>query len=81
MGSYGFELVVMAYVDHNQYFDFPDLIKSRSPQVKELLNANSTAIWRLDDYARTSKDFENSICNSCRIIVEEKSHAMENSAF
>lgn len=63
MGIYVFEPAVMPYIKHNEYLDFPDLIKKLIAAGERVVSYEFNGYWedlgRPDDYARASKDFEN----------------------
>jgi len=85
MGIYVFEPSVMNYIDRDQYLDFPDLVKKLIAADERVVGYEFNGYWedlgRPDDYARASKDFETMREQFLPNHVEEKSHAMENSAF
>lgn len=66
MGIYVFEPSVMAYIEPNQYLDFPDLVKKLIAAGERVVGYEFNGYWedlgRPDDYARASKDFENMRC-------------------
>lgn len=74
MGIYVFEPDVIAYIDHNQYLDFPDLIKKLIAAGERVVEYEFDGYWedlgRPDDYARASMDFEKMrmqfLPNNCR---------------
>jgi len=63
MGIYVFEPAVLAYINCNQYLDFPDLVKRLIAAGERVVGYEFNGYWedlgRPDDYARASKDFEN----------------------
>jgi len=83
MGIYVFEPEVLPYIPHNEYLDFPDLIKKLIAAGERVVGYEFNGYWedlgRPDDYSRASKDFETMreqfLPNGCGVL----SHAMENS--
>ena len=63
MGIYVFEPTVLAYIQRDQYLDFPDLVKKLIAAGERVVGYEFNGYWedlgRPDDYARASKDFEN----------------------
>ena len=59
MGIYVFEPAVMAYIDHNQYLDFPDLIRKLIAAGERVVEYEFNGYWedlgRPDDYARAQQ--------------------------
>jgi len=63
MGIYVFEPDVLAYIPHEQYLDFPDLVKKLIAAGEKVVGYKFDGYWedlgRPDDYERASRDFEN----------------------
>ena len=62
MGVYVFEPEVLAYLNPDEYRDFPDLIKALIADKKRVMSYPFTGYWldigRADDYARAIEEFE-----------------------
>lgn len=82
MGIYVFEPAALTYIPHNEYLDFPDLIKKLIAAGEKVVGYEFNGYWedlgRPDDYERASKDFETMrdqfLPNGCG----EQTHAMED---
>lgn len=85
MGIYVFEPAVVAYINHGEYLDFPDLIRKLIAAGERVVEYEFNDYWedlgRPDDYARASKDFENMRARFLPNHLKGTSHAMENSTF
>lgn len=62
MGVYVFEPEILAYLEPNEYRDFPDLIKTLIGEGKKVVSYPFDGYWldmgRPDDYARAIEEFE-----------------------
>lgn len=62
MGIYVFEPVVLNYIPHNQYLDFPDLIQLLLEDGQKVVGYPFSGYWqdlgRADDYEQAAQDFE-----------------------
>ncbi len=62
MGIYIFEPGVLAYIPHNQYLDFPDLVLKLIESRERVMGYPYQGYWqdlgRPDDYQRAVRDFE-----------------------
>jgi NDP-sugar pyrophosphorylase family protein len=85
MGIYVFEPSVIAYINHGEYLDFPDLVRKLIAADEKVVEYEFNGYWedlgRPDDYARASKDFENMRAQFLPNHIKDKSNAMENPAF
>jgi NDP-sugar pyrophosphorylase family protein len=63
MGIYVFEPRVLSYIPHNEYLDFPDLVKKLLTAGEKIVGYQYDGYWqdlgRPDDYETASRDFEN----------------------
>ncbi len=63
MGIYVFEPTVLKYIAHDQYLDFPDLVRRLIAADERVMKYEFDGYWedlgRPDDYARAARDFEN----------------------
>jgi NDP-sugar pyrophosphorylase family protein len=86
MGIYVFEPRVLSYIPHNQYLDFPDLIKKMIAAGEKVVGYEFDGYWedlgRPDDYARATRDFEMMRTQFLpNDVHEEASYVLENSTF
>jgi NDP-sugar pyrophosphorylase family protein len=62
MGIYIFEPQVLDYLPHNQYYDFPDLVKTLIAAGQKVVGFPFDGYWqdlgRKDDYEQAVQDFE-----------------------
>lgn len=62
MGIYVFEPKVLSYIDYNQFFDFPDLVKSLIVHREPVFSFPFDGYWEdlgnPEDYARAVEQFE-----------------------
>ena len=62
MGIYVFEPRVLSYIPHNEYLDFPDLIKKLIAAGEKVVGYQYEGYWqdlgRPDDYEAATQDFE-----------------------
>lgn len=63
MGIYVFEPRVLRYIPHDQYFDFPDLVRRLMDAGERINGFSYTGYWQdlgcPSDYEQAVKDFEN----------------------
>jgi NDP-mannose synthase len=81
MGVYIFHPSVVKYIPHNEYLDFPDLVRILIDAGEKVVGYQFEGYWqdlgRPDDYEHAMQDFE---IMRAEFLPEEKTHELANSA-